>query len=145
MHLRRGGLIMALSLRPETRLLWAILIPEDPTRAAKASGNMRALHMSVPTPPTLAFNVEPQSGICSLSGELSLHTVTQAQAFFRAQSGLKTVNIAGLTRLDTAGAWFLLTQSAQGEAVAVTGASVTAQSLLKTVAAAMPQPGPVTV
>ena len=131
---------MAISLRPETSFLWAILIPEDPTHAAKTSGNMRAQDMSVPTPPTLAFNVDPKSGKCALSGELSLHTVTQAQAFFRAQSGLKAVDIAALTRLDTAGAWFLLTQSVQGAAFAVTGASETAQSLLKTVAAAMPQP-----
>lgn len=102
--------------------------------------------MNLSKQPTLHFDASATSDACSLSGHLSLYTLSQAQTAFENQPDLQTVDIQGLARLDTAGAWFLLTtksrMSAQGQNFQISGATSKAASLLKSVEAAMPQPDP---
>ena len=45
-----------------------------------------------------------------LAGHLSIYTVSQAKVPFEQVSGALRVDVSGLRRLDTAGAWFLLAQ-----------------------------------
>lgn len=80
-----------------------------------------------------------------LSGRLTIRTVTQARAALDALSleGTRALDVSALERLDTAGAWALvsLRQRARqaGRELVLTGASAEADSLLKTVEDAMPE------
>ncbi len=102
--------------------------------------------MNQPQPPTLHVNEGTSPDLCALSGHLSLYTLSHAKTVFENRPEIRKVNIHGLERLDTAGAWFLLTLqsqgAAQGQAFEITGASPEAASLLKSVMAVMPQPDP---
>ncbi|MFP7673811.1 ABC transporter permease [Marivita sp. S0852] len=79
-----------------------------------------------------------------LSGELSVATVSQAVGEFDAwQSGdISKIDMSDLTRLDTAGAWALVTLQARlsdgGAPVEITGISDKAKSLIETVEESMP-------
>lgn len=100
--------------------------------------------MTKPQQTNLEIQTEATSGAVSLVGELSIYTVTQAKEVFQKLSAIKTINLSDLSRLDTAGAWFLLDQqtflSTKGIEITLSGAKPEAQSLFKSVKAALPQP-----
>lgn len=81
-----------------------------------------------------------------LSGQLTIHTVTEARAAFDELSGrrITALDLGALERLDTAGAWALLSLQQEFRAtdrdLALTGATEAIASLLKTVDGAMPKP-----
>ncbi|MEY8097258.1 ABC transporter permease [Falsihalocynthiibacter sp. S25ZX9] len=94
----------------------------------------------------LSFSDGGATGEFHLSGHLTIYTLPQAMAVFECQPEILKVDISGLERLDTGGAWFLLTQqtqaAARGQNLVISGASAEAASLFKSVEAAMPQPDP---
>ena len=78
-----------------------------------------------------------------LSGVLTIYTVTRAQAEFNAveRGAVKRIDLSGLSRLDTAGAWALITlKSRLGGDLAFIGTGSEEDSLLASVAQAMPEP-----
>lgn len=93
---------------------------------------------------TIQFHGEAASGLCRISGQLSLSTVTRARRYFESRTDVRVVEIDELERLDTAGAWLLLDlkakAAARGQDFQISGASAQAVSLLKTVEAALPKP-----
>jgi phospholipid/cholesterol/gamma-HCH transport system permease protein len=85
-----------------------------------------------------------ETGTVHLSGDLTIRTVTP---LYGQLSGLDAdpvhrLDLSGVTRLDTAGAWALVKfqRSRSTDAVDITGASAEAESLLRTVQNAWPQP-----
>lgn len=84
--------------------------------------------------------------VASLCGRLTIHNVTMARDALAPlpDRGVAELDLSGLDRLDTAGAWALITlQRAQREArweLAFSGADSEIASLLKTVERAMPEP-----
>lgn len=85
-----------------------------------------------------------ETGTVHLSGDLTIRTVTP---LYSQLSGLDAdtvhrLDLSGVTRLDTAGAWALVKfqRSRSTDAVDITGASAEAESLLRTVQNAWPQP-----
>ena len=85
-----------------------------------------------------------EPGTVHLSGDLTIRTVTP---LYSQLSGLDAdpvhrLDLSGVTRLDTAGAWALVKfqRSRSTDAVDITGASAEAESLLRTVQNAWPQP-----
>ena len=85
-----------------------------------------------------------ETGTVHLSGDLTIRTVTP---LYSQLSGLDAdpvhrLDLSGVTRLDTAGAWALVKfqRSCSTDAVDITGASAEAESLLRTVQNAWPQP-----
>ncbi|MDU8913376.1 MlaE family lipid ABC transporter permease subunit [Aestuariicoccus sp. MJ-SS9] len=85
-------------------------------------------------------------GPVRLSGSLTIRTVTPARAALAAlpEGGTVTLDISALARIDTAGAWLLVTLTrrlaAAGRELQITGASAEAASLMQTVEAAYPVP-----
>lgn len=84
--------------------------------------------------------------VASLCGRLTIHNVTTARKALTAlpDRGISELDLSGLDRLDTAGAWALImlqrrVRQANGE-LAVSGAAREIASLLKTVERAMPEP-----
>ena len=85
-----------------------------------------------------------EPGTVHLSGDLTIRTVTP---LYSQLSGLDAdpvhrLDLSGVTRLDTAGAWALVKfqRSRSTDAVDITCASAEAESLLRTVQNALPQP-----
>lgn len=96
--------------------------------------------MNEPQLPTLDLTQDASADVYALSGHLSLYTMSRAKTLFENSPDMRTIDIQGLARLDTAGAWFLLTWQTGGHEFEIKGASPEAASLLKSVEAAMPQP-----
>lgn len=100
--------------------------------------------MTKPQQTNLEIQTEAISGAVNLVGELSIYTVTQAKEAFQKFSAIKTINLSDLSRLDTAGAWFLLDRQAflstKGLEITLSGAKPEAKSLLQSVKTALPQP-----
>lgn len=78
---------------------------------------------------------EMRDGILFLSGDLSVWTFETAP-----QKQSETIDVTGVTRLDTAGAQYLIEQRAAG--AALTGLSPVHAELLQTIEAAIPVPDP---
>lgn len=85
-------------------------------------------------------------GRVQLSGVLTIYTVTEARAALeRVESdAAQVIDLSGLTRFDTAGAWMLTRhrrdREAAGGAVTLAGTSPEMDDLLDTVAEAWPEP-----
>ncbi len=83
----------------------------------------------------------------SFAGVLQIDTFTQLSRppVKSIDSELSTIDVSGLTRLDTAGAWFLIDQrkhlSGEGNSVEIVGASPAQQQLIETVMQSMPPDG----
>jgi phospholipid/cholesterol/gamma-HCH transport system permease protein len=81
-----------------------------------------------------------------LTGFLTISTVTRAQTAFDAlrDDEVDRIDLSGLQHLDTAGAWALVTLQTRlsntGRQLDIVGASDKADSLLESVARAMPEP-----
>ncbi|NNE52776.1 MAG: MlaE family lipid ABC transporter permease subunit [Sulfitobacter sp.] len=86
------------------------------------------------------------TGAAIASGGLTVYTVTKArEALGRLTSeGALRLELSGLERLDTAGAWLLVTlkqeRAAKGQTLTIEGASAEAMSLLQSVERALPEP-----
>ena len=85
-----------------------------------------------------------EPGTVHLSGDLTIRTVTPlcSQLSGLDADPVHRLDLSGVTRLDTAGAWALVKfqRSRSTDAVDITGASAEAESLLRTVQNALPQP-----
>lgn len=85
-----------------------------------------------------------EPGTVHLSGDLTIRTVTPlcSQLSGLDADPVHRLDLSGVTRLDTAGAWALVKfqRSRSTDAVDITGASAEAESLLRTVQNAWPQP-----
>lgn len=96
--------------------------------------------------PKLTISEGEASGVWHLSGHLTVYTLDHAKTAFAHQPEKLQIDISGLDRLDTGGAWFLLAQKTQATALGqdfeISGASKEAASLLKSVEDALPQPDP---
>ncbi|WP_439121840.1 ABC transporter permease [Marivita sp.] len=82
-------------------------------------------------------------GELRLSGQLTIYNVTRAQAEFGAipPADLTSIDLSGISRLDTAGAWALIQLKNRGDAALVfTRTSSEIESLLDSVTQAMPAP-----
>jgi phospholipid/cholesterol/gamma-HCH transport system permease protein len=82
-------------------------------------------------------------GTLVLSGDLLIDTLGQLDTAMPADgaAAYSAIDIAGLSRLDTAGAWFVLSrqmQHAQGDQPTITGATTAQTQLIETVRANMP-------
>ena len=83
------------------------------------------------------------SGSVRLSGAVTIRTVTAVQKHLSALDAetVTRLDLSDVTRLDTAGAWALLQfRHRAGHGVQITGATPEADSLLRTVENAWPQP-----
>jgi len=85
----------------------------------------------------LALAKEP----ISLTGPVTLATLTQSRAVLDGMTRSQTLDLSGVTVLDTAGAWLIASHQASREpqdaALAITGASPAQTLLLETVTAAL--------
>ena len=92
------------------------------------------------------FSVQPadDDGTVRLSGALTIRTVTEVRNQLKAldPSTLRRIDLSSVSRLDTAGAWVLLSlnRGAETGQIAFTGASAEAESLLTSVQQALPKP-----
>jgi phospholipid/cholesterol/gamma-HCH transport system permease protein len=92
------------------------------------------------------FSVQPadDDGTVRLSGALTIRTVTEVRNQLKAldPSTLRRIDLSSVSRLDTAGAWVLLSlnRGAETGQIAFTGASAEAESLLNSVQQALPKP-----
>ncbi|WP_417525310.1 MlaE family lipid ABC transporter permease subunit [Marinovum sp.] len=92
------------------------------------------------------IKIEPgdSAGVVAVSGRLTIHTVTQARAALASamREEVTALDLSGVERLDTAGAWVLISQqrALEGRELALTGLNPEAASLLETVERAMPVP-----
>ena len=94
------------------------------------------------TQPTLTITHDALAQKAQVSGTLSIATVTEAQQRFSkwSQDEVDTIDLTDLTRLDTAGAWALVTLKQRFEKLQFVGAGTEEASLLETVERAMPEP-----
>ncbi|MGJ8602697.1 MAG: ABC transporter permease [Marivita sp.] len=98
------------------------------------------------TKPHVTVHAADGSGDIRVSGVLTIYTVTLAQTELqKLQPGeVPRLDLSGLTRLDTAGAWALVSLKARfdkaGHTLAFTQVSPEAASLLDSVEHAMPNP-----
>lgn len=78
----------------------------------------------------------------ALTGPVTLGSLAQTRAVLDAAGSVDRLDLSGVTRLDTAGAWLLVTFRAQragaGQTVEIAGANPAQKLLLQTVADAMP-------
>ena len=93
------------------------------------------------------FSLEPadDGGTVHLFGALTVRTVTAAREKLQAldPETVTCIDLSSLTRLDTAGAWALITLkpgNGSERGFEITGASDKAQSLLRSVEKALPEP-----
>lgn len=90
----------------------------------------------------------PSADEAQLSGMLTIYTVTRAQTALEAlkPGDVAQIDLSSLTRLDTAGAWSLITLknrfAQSNQPLQFVGASDKAASLLDSVARALPEPEP---
>ena len=86
----------------------------------------------------------PQDLRAALTGPVTLSTLAQSRARLEGFSGVMGLDLSGVTLLDTAGAWaivsFQVAERAKGREVALTGATPAHGLLLQTVTDAMPAP-----
>ena len=84
------------------------------------------------------------SGSSALKGPFTLATLSQNMAMLKERSGPGELDLSGITMLDTAGAWVLISyqaaQKAQGSNVVLVNATAAQNLLLQTVTEAMPAP-----
>ena len=77
-------------------------------------------------------------------GAVTLTTLDQQRAFLAGQATATSLDLSGVTQLDTAGAWaiasFQATERAKGREVTIDNATEAQDLLLRTVAEAMPSP-----
>ncbi len=94
--------------------------------------------------PLLSTGTAPRDKAAGLTGPVTLVTLSQSQASLQTLIGTKVLDLSGVTLLDTAGAWaivsFQMAERAKGHEVALTGATEAHALLLQTVADAMPAP-----
>ena len=85
-------------------------------------------------------------GTIVLTGPITVANLQESRAFLEQGARPSALDLSGVTRLDTAGAWliasFLADLAGRGGAVAVTGASGAQALLLRTVTEALPAPTP---
>ncbi|WP_425414315.1 ABC transporter permease [Salipiger mucosus] len=99
-----------------------------------------------PMPPAgLALRPRGDSAVLELSGALTVHEVTQLQARLeRLEHPPEAIDLSGLERIDTAGAWALLAleraRAAEGTTLRLEGASAETTLLLDHVRRALPEP-----
>ena len=78
-----------------------------------------------------------------LTGPVTLANLAQSRAVLDALSGPDTLDLAGVTIMDTAGAWaiasFVQAQAKKGRTITITGATAAHSLLLDTVTGAMPE------
>lgn len=75
----------------------------------------------------------------ALTGPITLANLSEVRAFLDERPGLTVLDLSGVTAMDTAGAWLILTHET-GKTAALTGASPSHALLLETVREALPQP-----
>ncbi len=84
------------------------------------------------------------SGTAALTGPFTLATLSHSMAALKDRTGPAELDLSGLTTLDTAGAWALVSyqaaQKAKGREVTLANATPAQTLLLQTVAEAMPPP-----
>ena len=90
----------------------------------------------------LAAEGAQTSGSAGLTGPFTLATLSQNMAMLKDQPALGELDLSGITALDVAGAWALVSyqpaQKAQGRDIVLANATGAQTLLLKTVAEAMP-------
>ena len=102
--------------------------------------------MTATDTPDFSISQEGDSDVLHLSGILSIHTVSRAQPTLETldPATARELDLTRITRLDTAGAWALVTLqnrfTAAGQSLRFSGLTSEAQSLLDSVIKAMPQP-----
>ncbi len=83
-----------------------------------------------------------QAARADLVGAFTLSNLDRQRAFLKSQAGVRILDLSGVTRLDTAGAWaivaFQAAQKAEGRQVAIHNATEAQSLLLQTVSDAMP-------
>ncbi len=84
----------------------------------------------------------PHSARADLVGAFTLNNLDQQRAFLRSKTGVGILDLSAVTRLDTAGAWaivsFQAAQKAEGNKVTIDNATEAQSLLLQTVTDAMP-------
>lgn len=89
------------------------------------------------------FDMDESTGTVRLSGALTIRTVTPLRARLSdlAAERVHHVDLSKVRRVDTAGAWALLEFTRRAtQTINITGASSEAESLLRTVEHALPEP-----
>jgi phospholipid/cholesterol/gamma-HCH transport system permease protein len=96
--------------------------------------------------PSIEVSSDSSSSSIRLAGDITIYTVTPMKTAF---AGLPddlavTIDMSGVKRLDTAGAWLLVSLrqriEAAGKGFQLVGASAEAESLLQSVTKAIPEP-----
>lgn len=101
--------------------------------------------MSLDPPPRVEIVSDETSSTATLSGNVTIHTATDLQAAFAGigDDWAVRVDLSRVTRLDTAAAWELVALQrrieAAGQRFDIQGASAAAESLLQSVAKAVPE------
>lgn len=100
---------------------------------------------AVASPPGFRIATDPDTGTVTLAGVLSVRTVSRLDRALAALPGARVhLDLGGVTRLDTAGAWAIVRLeqrlSAAGRALELSGLSDTEAQLIETTRAAIPEP-----
>lgn len=96
--------------------------------------------------PSIEISSDGLSSSIRLAGDITIYTVTPLRTALAglADDAPVTIEMSGVTRLDTAGAWLLVSLRRKiewaGNAFELVGASTEAESLLKSVTKAVPEP-----
>lgn len=111
--------------------------------ASQAGGAQN--HVRLDPSPSIEIVSDATSSTITLTGNITVYTVTPMEGDFTgiADDRAVRVDLSGVSRLDTAGAWMLIALrrriEAAGQSFEIMGASPEAESLLRSVSDAAPQ------
>ena len=102
--------------------------------------------MNTGSHPSIEVSSDSSSSSIRLAGDITIYTVTPMKTAFAGLPNDRavTIDMSGVKRLDTAGAWLLVSLrqriEAAGKGFQLVGASAEAESLLQSVTKAIPEP-----